>query len=236
MSTTDGSGEPSTPELRLEVVVVPVSDVDRSKDFYLSLGFRLDVDYVAGDDFRVVQMTPPGSACSVTIGAGITAAVPGSTQGLLLAVNNIEAARAALIGRGAKVSELFHDVGGVFHHAGTEGRVAGPAPDRQSYGSFASFNDPDGNGWLLYRRSPLGSPVGDRLSITHHLRGMIHGHRHAGRPAARDSRPSRPLREVGSEAQLVGLVCRLHHRPPAGKPAGSRHRRRRPLYGGAPRE
>jgi catechol 2,3-dioxygenase-like lactoylglutathione lyase family enzyme len=156
VSTTDGGGGSSTPEhdvatpdLRLEVVVVPVSDVDRAKRFYLNLGFRLDVDYVSGDDFRVVQMTPPGSACSVTIGTGITAAVPGSTQGLLLAVNDIEAVRAALIGRGIEVSDLFHDVGGVFHHAGTEGRVPGLDPERHSYGSFASFRDPDGNGWLL---------------------------------------------------------------------------------------
>jgi len=135
--------------MKLEVVVVPVTDVDRAKDFYKMLGWRLDADFVAGEDFRVVQLTPPGSRCSIIFGTRITSAAPGSTEGLQLTVSNIEAARAELAGRGADVSEVFHDVGGVFHHTGTEGRVPGPAPDHQSYGSFASFSDPDGNGWLL---------------------------------------------------------------------------------------
>ncbi len=135
--------------MKLEVVVVPVTDVDRAKNFYTALGWREDADYSAGADFRVVQLTPPGSTCSVIFGTGLTTAAPGSAQGLQLVVSEIEAARAELIDRGADVSEVFHDAGGVFHHAGTEGRVPGPAPGRESYGSFASFDDPDGNGWLI---------------------------------------------------------------------------------------
>jgi catechol 2,3-dioxygenase-like lactoylglutathione lyase family enzyme len=136
-------------DMRLEVVVVPVADVDRAKDFYKALDFREDIDYVSGEDFRVVQFTPPGSACSLIIGTGITSAAPGSSQGLQLVVNDIEAARAELVGRGVDVSEVFHDEGGIFHHAGTAGRVPGPSPDRTSYGSFVSFSDPDGNGWVV---------------------------------------------------------------------------------------
>ncbi len=135
--------------MKLEVVVVPVSDVDRAKRFYEQLGFRLDIDYVASEDFRVVQLTPPGSECSIIIGNGITSAVPGSVQGLHLVVVDIEASRAELVGRGVDVGEAFHDVGGVFHHVGAEGRATGPDPERRDYGSFASFSDPDGNGWLL---------------------------------------------------------------------------------------
>jgi catechol 2,3-dioxygenase-like lactoylglutathione lyase family enzyme len=135
--------------MKLEVVVVPVADVDRAKDFYKALGWREDADYAAGEDFRVVQVTPPGSACSVIFGTGVTSAAPGSAQGLQLTVADIDAARAELAANGAEMSEVFHDAGGVFHHARTEARVPGPAPDHQSYGSFASFSDPDGNGWLL---------------------------------------------------------------------------------------
>jgi catechol 2,3-dioxygenase-like lactoylglutathione lyase family enzyme len=136
-------------DMRLEVVVVPVSDVDRAKDFYKALGWREDADYVADPDFRVVQLTPPGSACSVIFGTGLTTAAPGSAQGLQLVVDDIGAARAELAARGAEVSEVFHDVGGVFHHAGTANRVPGPAPDHKTYGSFASFSDPDGNEWFV---------------------------------------------------------------------------------------
>jgi catechol 2,3-dioxygenase-like lactoylglutathione lyase family enzyme len=118
-------------EMKLEVVVVPVSDVDRAKRFYEMSGFRLDIDHVASEDFRVVQLTPPGSECSIIIGNGITSAVPGSVQGLQLVVFDIEAARAELVGRGVDVSEVFHDVGGVFHHSGTEGRATGPDPERK---------------------------------------------------------------------------------------------------------
>jgi catechol 2,3-dioxygenase-like lactoylglutathione lyase family enzyme len=136
-------------DMKLEVVVVPVSDVDKAKEFYQGLGWRLDADFVKSEDFRVVQLTPPGSPCSVIFGTGITSAAPGSADGLQLTVADIDAARAELTSRGAGVSEVFHDAGGVFHHAGTEGRAAGPAPDHRSYGSFASFSDPDGNGWFV---------------------------------------------------------------------------------------
>jgi predicted lactoylglutathione lyase len=135
--------------MKLEVLVVPVSDVDRAKAFYESIGFRMDIDYVGDNDFRVVQFTPPGSECSIIVGAGITTAAPGSCDGLQLVVADIEAARAELVERGIEVSEVFHDVGGVFHHAGSEGRASGPDPERSDYGSFVSFSDPDGNGWLI---------------------------------------------------------------------------------------
>ena len=136
-------------DMKLEVVVVPVSDVDKAKQFYKGLGWREDADFVTGDAFRVVQMTPTGSPCSIIFGAGITSATPGSAEGLYLVVTDIEAARTELAGRGAPVSEVFHDAGGVFPHAGEEDRVPGPDPDRRSYASYASFNDPDGNRWML---------------------------------------------------------------------------------------
>lgn len=165
MSSTQVGSESSTDipsvgtvDMKLEVVVVPVSDVDRAKRFYEALGRRMDIDYVGGENFRVVQLTPPGSECSIIIGNGITSAVPDSLEGLQLTVFDIEAARDELVGRGVDV-EVFHDVGGVFHHAGSEGRVPGPDPERRDYGSFASFSDPDGNGWLLQevrRELPVG--------------------------------------------------------------------------------
>jgi len=136
-------------DMKLEVVVVPVSDVDRAKTFYGSLGWREDADFSADDGLRVVQFTPPGSEASVIFGASLTNANPGSVRGMHLIVSDIEAARTELTGRGVDVSEIFHDAGGVFHHAGTEGRVAGPHPDRADYGSFASFHDPDGNEWVV---------------------------------------------------------------------------------------
>jgi catechol 2,3-dioxygenase-like lactoylglutathione lyase family enzyme len=130
-------------DMKLEVVVVPVSDVDRAKAFYEKLGFRLDIDYAANPDRRVVQFTPPGSEASIHIGRGITSAAPGSVQSLYLIVSDIEKARADLIARGAEVSE-------VFHFDGLLGpRVSGPDPKRGTYASFASFKDPDGNSWLL---------------------------------------------------------------------------------------
>ena len=147
--TDSRRGEAQAMDMRLEVVVVPVADVDRAKDFYKALGWREDADYASDAEFRVVQLTPPGSPCSIIFGTGITSAAPGSAQGLHLVVSDIDAARAELAACGAEVSEVFHDVGGVFHHAGTTGRVAGPAPEHRSYGSFASFSDPDGNGWLI---------------------------------------------------------------------------------------
>jgi catechol 2,3-dioxygenase-like lactoylglutathione lyase family enzyme len=141
-------------DMKLEVVVIPVSDVDRAKIFYANLGWRLDADFPAGNDFRVVQFTPPGSACSVIFGTNVTAAAPGSAQGLYLIVSDLEAARTDLVGRGVKVSELFHDGGAM--HAGPDEpflfgrlRVGGADPQNSSYRSFASFHDPDGNGWLF---------------------------------------------------------------------------------------
>jgi catechol 2,3-dioxygenase-like lactoylglutathione lyase family enzyme len=136
-------------DMKLEVVVVPVADVDRAKDFYTALGWRLDADVATGADFRVVQVTPPGSPASVIFGTSVTAQAPGSAEGLHLIVNDITAAHEELTRLGAEPSEIFHDAGGVFHHAGTDARVAGPAPERGSYGSFLSFGDPDGNGWVL---------------------------------------------------------------------------------------
>ena len=130
-------------DLKLEVVMRPVSDVDRAKRFYGSLGWRLDADFSDGADWRVVQFTPPGSPCSIQFGKGVTTAQPGSAQGLYLVVSDIEAARAALAGNRVDVSE-------VFHYAAVRGpRVPGPDPERRSYRSWASFSDPDGNGWLL---------------------------------------------------------------------------------------
>jgi catechol 2,3-dioxygenase-like lactoylglutathione lyase family enzyme len=154
MSTTPISSEratraPTAPmvETNLEVVVIPVSDVERAKRFYASLGWRLDADFTRGD-WRVVQFTPPGSQCSIQFGKGLTAAAPGSVKGMYLVVNDIQAARADLIGNGADVSEVFHLEGGL-DVSGTKGRAPGPDPQGRSYSSYAAFSDPDGNGWLL---------------------------------------------------------------------------------------
>jgi catechol 2,3-dioxygenase-like lactoylglutathione lyase family enzyme len=143
-----------TVDMKLEVVVIPVSDVDRAKRFYDGLGWRLDADFAAGDDFRVMQFTPPGSGCSVIFGKNVTAAAPGSAQGLYLIVSDIEAARNTLIGRGVAISEVFHSAGDVYAGADEpylfgRRRVSGPDPERGSYRSYASFKDPDGNGWLF---------------------------------------------------------------------------------------
>jgi catechol 2,3-dioxygenase-like lactoylglutathione lyase family enzyme len=140
---------PTRNDFKLEVVVIPVSDVDRAKRFYESLGWRLDADFTNGEDWRVVQMTPPGSPCSVFLGKGLTTAAPGSLQGTFLVVDDVEAARAELIGHGVDVSEVFHFEGNLIRVVGTKGRLPGPDPKRSSYFSFASFSDPDGNGWLL---------------------------------------------------------------------------------------
>ena len=143
-----------TVDMKLEIVVVPIADVDRAKQFYGSLGWRLDADFAAGDDFRVIQFTPPGSGCSVIFGKNVTPAAPGSAQGLYLIVSDMEAARDELRRRGVAISEAFHDAGDV--HAGADEpylfgrrRLGGLDPDHRSYRSYASFNDPDGNGWLL---------------------------------------------------------------------------------------
>ncbi|MET8644880.1 VOC family protein [Streptomyces sp. NPDC004074] len=136
-------------DFKLEVVVLPVSDVDRAKAFYEKAGFRLDVDYVADDSYRVVHLTPSGSQCSILFGTGVTTAAPGSVQGLHLIVSDIVAAHAELVDRGIEMGEIFHDAGGVFHRGTDEGRASGPHPQRSSYGSFATFRDPDGNEWVL---------------------------------------------------------------------------------------
>ena len=138
-------------DTKLEVVVIPVSDADRAKEFYGKLGWRLDADFPFDNGFRVVQFTPPGSGCSIQFGTNITSAAPGSAQGLYLIVSDIEAARDELAARGAQVSEVFHagTAGAQFQPDGTSGRVSGPAPGHASYGSFATFSDVDGNGWLL---------------------------------------------------------------------------------------
>ncbi|MEM5458833.1 VOC family protein [Paraburkholderia phytofirmans] len=143
------AGTARTVDMKLEIVVIPVSDVDRAKEFYARLGWRLDVDIAKDEQFRVVHFTPPGSQCSVLFGKGVTTEEPGSVQGLHLIVSDINRAHAELVERGIDVSEVFHDAGGLFHHAGEEGRVSGPQPERRSYGSFASFSDPDGNGWVF---------------------------------------------------------------------------------------
>jgi catechol 2,3-dioxygenase-like lactoylglutathione lyase family enzyme len=129
-------------DMKLEVVVIPVADVERAKRFYGRLGWRLDADFAKGDDFRVVQFTPPGSPCSIHFGTGVTSAAPGSAQGLFLVVSDIVEARAELIDRGVEVSQVFHRTVG-------EDPKSGPDPERRSYSSYATFSDPDGNRWLL---------------------------------------------------------------------------------------
>ncbi|MEV4415284.1 VOC family protein [Catellatospora sp. NPDC049609] len=145
-------------DLKLEVIVLPVSDVDRARAFYEAVGFRLDLDKAPSADWRAVHFTPPGSACSIMFGTGLTSAAPGSVQGLYLVVEDIEQARAELVGRGIAVSEVFHDGGGLLYHGheggeivhrGDQARLAGPHPARADYGTFATFRDPDGNGWVL---------------------------------------------------------------------------------------
>jgi catechol 2,3-dioxygenase-like lactoylglutathione lyase family enzyme len=152
LEVSDGGGAGSPPvkagEFKLEVVVLPVSDVDRAKSFYQGLGWRLDADIAPNEDYRVVQLTPPGSGCSIQFGINVSSAAPGSAQSLYLAVADLAAAREELAARGAEVSGVFHEGGaGARFHA--DGREAGPAPDGGNYSSFATFSDPDGNGWLL---------------------------------------------------------------------------------------
>jgi catechol 2,3-dioxygenase-like lactoylglutathione lyase family enzyme len=183
-----GDGSLAKADAKLEMVAIPVSDADRAKAFYGSLGWRLDAD-VAGDDFRVIQFTPPGSGCSVVFGKNVTAAAPGSAQGVYLIVSDIEAARDELLGHGVEISEVFHDAGGV--HAGTDEpylfgrlRVSGPDPEHRSYRSFASFRDPDGNGWLLQeittrlpgRIDPAATSFGSASDLASALRRAAAAH------------------------------------------------------------
>jgi catechol 2,3-dioxygenase-like lactoylglutathione lyase family enzyme len=157
-SSTQTHNEQNTPapgatavDLKLEAVVIPVSDVDRAKRFYGGLGWRLDADFAFDNGVRVIQFTPPGSPCSIQFGTKVTSAAPGSAQGLYLIVSDIEAAQRELADLGVKPSGVFHPgaPGAQFEPAGTSARLAGPAADHQSYGSFVTFSDPDGNGWLL---------------------------------------------------------------------------------------
>ena len=150
----DAAPSAGTVDMKLEVVVIPVSDVDRAKSFYSNLGWRLDADFASGDDWRAVQFTPPGSGCSVIFGKNVTAAAPGSARGLYLVVSDIEAARQDLLRRGVGISETFHGADDAYTGADEpylfgSSRVSGPDPERRSYRSHASFSDPDGNGWLL---------------------------------------------------------------------------------------
>ena len=201
-------------DMKLEVVVLPVSDPDRAKEFYKALGWREDGDFVA-EDQRVVQLTPPGSPCSVQFGTGRTADTPGSLRGLYLVVDDIEAARAELAERGARVSEIFHEAvpGARFQAVGGPGRTPGPADGRSSYGSFLSFDDPDGNGWVVQE-------------ITNRLRG-----RARRRPwlftrtfwwASATVRAMRPARVSGRRAEAIQR--RMLRRADGGRP-GSAPRR-----------
>jgi catechol 2,3-dioxygenase-like lactoylglutathione lyase family enzyme len=163
-------------EMKLEVVVIPVSDVDRAKRFYGELGWRLDLDYTATEeDYRVIQYTPPGSGCSVIFGKNVTAATPGSVQGLHLIVSDIEAACDVMHRRGVAITGPFHDPAGVFHHSGAASLVSGPNPQRKSYASFASFVDPDGNSWFLQEVTTrlTGHIADDDTSFTSELTNWV---------------------------------------------------------------
>ena len=167
MTTALNPAQVRTTDMKLEVIVIPVSDVDRAKQFYGGLGWRLDADFASGDVWRAVQFTPPGSGASVIFGTNLTPATPGSAQGLYLIVSDIEAARQELLRRGVKVSETFHSADDAYTGADEpylfgSSRVSGPDPERRSYRSHASFSDPDGNGWLL-------------LEVTERLPGRVDG-------------------------------------------------------------
>ncbi len=200
MSTTevrshDATSEASVGELdmKLEVVAIPVSDVDRAKEFYGGLGWRLDADF-SKDGGRVVQFTPPGSGCSVHFGTNITSAAPGSAQNLFLVVSDIQAARDELVRRGVEVSEVFHYAG--LNRVDSDARLSGPAPDRRSYGSFVSFRDPDGNGWLVQeittrlpgRIDPAATTFGSASDLAGALRRAEAAHgEHEKRTGQRDA-------------------------------------------------
>jgi catechol 2,3-dioxygenase-like lactoylglutathione lyase family enzyme len=229
MSSTQASHEhasqidtAATVDLKLEVVVIPVSDVNRAKRFYGSLGWRLDADFAFDNGVRVVQFTLPGSGCSIQFGTNITVAAPGSAQSLI--VSEIEAARDELVARGADVSEVFHPEtpGAQFQPDDTSGRVSGPAPDHASYRSFATFSDPDGNSWLLQeiktRLPGRGFSSLDVAMLTELLREAEHGHERTDR----------------AEAPLVGLVRRLHRRLPAGEDSRGGRQRWRAPHGSCP--
>jgi catechol 2,3-dioxygenase-like lactoylglutathione lyase family enzyme len=175
-------------DLKIEVVPLPVSDVDRARRFYEGLGWRLDADFTNGDDWRVVQLTPPGSPCSVMFGKGYTTAAPGSVQGTFLVVEDIAAARAELAGRGIDVSDVFHFDNNLIRVAAPKGRLAGADPKGSSYFSFASFSDPDGNSWLLQEvktRFPGRGLSSDVATLTDLLREAEERHGEYERTAAK---------------------------------------------------
>ena len=189
MTTAIKPSKVRTMDMKLQVIVIPVSDVERSKQFYGSLRWRLDADFAFDDGFRVIQFTPPGSAASIIFGTNVTAAAPGSAQGLYLIVSDIAAARGELLGRGVKISEVFHSAGSVY--AGTDEpylfgrkRVSGGDPEHGSYRSFASFSDPDGNGWLFQevttrlpgRIDPAAASFGSASDLANALRRAAAAH------------------------------------------------------------
>jgi catechol 2,3-dioxygenase-like lactoylglutathione lyase family enzyme len=201
--TNDPTSDPSVAAvaMKFEIVVIPVSDVERAKEFYAKLGWRLDADYDNGKDFRVIQFTPPGSGCSVIFGKNVTAAAPGSAQGLYLIVSDIEAARADLLARGVAIGEVFH--GGDNVYSGPDEpylfgriRVAGPDPEHRSYRSFASFKDPDGNGWIFQeitarpagRLDPAATTFASASDLASALRRAEAAHgRHEAKTGQRDA-------------------------------------------------
>ena len=193
MSTDSTSA--SKLDWRLELVQVPVADVDRAKAFYIQAGFVAEHDHQVSDELRFVQLTPPGSACSISITTGAHQMEPGSLEGLQLVVTDIDAAHDELKRVGADPSEVFHDAAGVFHRGGTDNRVAGPDPNRSSYGSFLSFSDPDGNGWLLQeittrlpgRVDPAATTYASAADLTAALRRAATAHgEHEARTGAED--------------------------------------------------
>src|SRR5437762_12478096 len=201
--------------MKLEVVIVPVSDVDRAIAFYKKLGFRLDIDYAANENFRVIQFTPPHSEASIIFGKGITSAKSGSPDSLVLAVDDVGAARDDLIARGVNVSEVFHYAAGPFNNAVDNPRVGGRDPQGRSYYSFASFEDPDGNRWLLQEikeRLPgrewksTRAPAMDIAALAELLRETEEHHGHYEKDARRTSLVGlvRALPELASERQQSG--------------------------------
>lgn len=189
-----------TVDMKIEVIVLPVSDIERAKRFYADLGWRLDIDYRGKDSYRVIQFTPPGSGCSIMFGGGLATAAPGSVKGLHLIVSDIVAACDDLRRRGIAVSEPFHDPGGIFHHASANDLAAGPNPERKSYASYASFSDPDGNGWIFQEITArlTGHIADDDESFTPELTNVIRRAEAAARCS--DHGSSVPLNSVRAVA------------------------------------
>ena len=204
---TDETAPRELAELKLEVVVIPVSDVGRAKEFYGSLGWRLDADAASGDAFRIVQFTPPGSGCSIQFGINLTSATPGSAENLYLIVSDIEAAREELVSRGVAVGELFHEgTGGARFEPLASGRVSGPAPDHGTYASFATFDDPDGNGWLLQE---VTTRLPGRIDLAVELVRICDGSRRRAAPRGCCARRARKAHR-SSRRELAGLVRGVH--------------------------